>query len=213
MTEAMPFLQKYDITFLRPPTIGRGSFFRVGSALFAEVGKAEAGGGLVFPLFADTDRHQHDDGNDIREHLNEGQQAHGDIEIIEQDIQRAKQIAAEDGHGGLPGGKDDDGDGEPAAVAEAVIGPDTIAVIHDVEQAAKAGNHAADAGGKVFITGNIDTRGIGSGGVFAHGAQVQAGAAAAKEQADRYRQNDGEIDQKAIGEEQLTDGAHAGGKG
>ena len=27
MTEAMPFLQKYDITFLRPPTIGPGSFF------------------------------------------------------------------------------------------------------------------------------------------------------------------------------------------
>ena len=24
MTEAMPFLQKYDITFLRPPAIGRG---------------------------------------------------------------------------------------------------------------------------------------------------------------------------------------------
>ena len=27
MTEAMPFLQKYNITFLRPPTIRRGSFF------------------------------------------------------------------------------------------------------------------------------------------------------------------------------------------
>ena len=26
MTEAMPFLQKYDITFLRPPTISRGEF-------------------------------------------------------------------------------------------------------------------------------------------------------------------------------------------
>ena len=26
MTEAMPFLQKYDITFLRPPTIRRGFF-------------------------------------------------------------------------------------------------------------------------------------------------------------------------------------------
>ena len=26
MTEAMPFLQKYDITFLRPPTIPGGSF-------------------------------------------------------------------------------------------------------------------------------------------------------------------------------------------
>ena len=27
MTEAMPFLQKYDITFLRPPTISDGNFF------------------------------------------------------------------------------------------------------------------------------------------------------------------------------------------
>ena len=26
MTEAMPFLQKYDITFLRPPTIPAGLF-------------------------------------------------------------------------------------------------------------------------------------------------------------------------------------------
>ena len=26
MTEAMPFLQKYDIPFLRPPTIARGCF-------------------------------------------------------------------------------------------------------------------------------------------------------------------------------------------
>lgn len=26
MTEAMPFLQKYDITFLRPPTIPGGAF-------------------------------------------------------------------------------------------------------------------------------------------------------------------------------------------
>ena len=29
MTEAMPFLQKYDITFLRPPTILQGAFFVV----------------------------------------------------------------------------------------------------------------------------------------------------------------------------------------
>ena len=28
MTEAMPFLQKYDITFLRPPAISRRSFFK-----------------------------------------------------------------------------------------------------------------------------------------------------------------------------------------
>ena len=28
MTEAMPFLQKYDITFLRPPTIAGGRFLK-----------------------------------------------------------------------------------------------------------------------------------------------------------------------------------------
>ena len=28
MTEAMPFLQKYDITFLRPLPIGAGGFLR-----------------------------------------------------------------------------------------------------------------------------------------------------------------------------------------
>ena len=28
MTKAMPFLQKYDITFLRPPPIRRGIFIR-----------------------------------------------------------------------------------------------------------------------------------------------------------------------------------------
>lgn len=27
MTEAMPFLQKYDITFLRPPPLCTGDFF------------------------------------------------------------------------------------------------------------------------------------------------------------------------------------------
>ncbi len=47
MTEAMPFLQKYDITFLRPPTICRGIFFllfcdenRASSNRFYPVGKS-----------------------------------------------------------------------------------------------------------------------------------------------------------------------------
>lgn len=32
MTEAMPFLQKYDITFLRPPTILPGACFAARAA-------------------------------------------------------------------------------------------------------------------------------------------------------------------------------------
>ena len=33
MTEAMPFLQKYDITFLRPPTISAGVLLFVSQQL------------------------------------------------------------------------------------------------------------------------------------------------------------------------------------
>lgn len=33
MTEAMPFLRKCDITFLRPPTIGTGIFFQTENSL------------------------------------------------------------------------------------------------------------------------------------------------------------------------------------
>ena len=34
MTEAMPFLQKYDITFLRPPTIAAGDIFICGIGIW-----------------------------------------------------------------------------------------------------------------------------------------------------------------------------------
>ena len=49
MTEAMPFLQKHDITFLRPPTIPAGAFVgcRVGGKCSLELGAAE--GTLVLP--------------------------------------------------------------------------------------------------------------------------------------------------------------------
>ena len=44
MTEAMPFLQKYDITFLRPPTIWCRGFFvcREGFAFFAAAARSAA---------------------------------------------------------------------------------------------------------------------------------------------------------------------------
>ena len=46
MTEAMPFLQKYDITFLRPPTILAGEYFfrsLPGSRSLSPIGEIPAG--------------------------------------------------------------------------------------------------------------------------------------------------------------------------
>lgn len=37
MTEAMPFLQKYDITFLRPPAISGGFSFGAGCGIIGIV--------------------------------------------------------------------------------------------------------------------------------------------------------------------------------
>ena len=37
MTEAMPFLQKYDITFLRPPSFAGGYFLTWNPAAFVEM--------------------------------------------------------------------------------------------------------------------------------------------------------------------------------
>ena len=42
MTEAMPFLQKYDITFLRPPTIRERAFIYASIDLQIEKEKKEA---------------------------------------------------------------------------------------------------------------------------------------------------------------------------
>ena len=43
MTEAMPFLQKYDITFLRPPTIRSGRLFLRCGAAVPRYGSLSAG--------------------------------------------------------------------------------------------------------------------------------------------------------------------------
>ena len=50
MTEAMPFLQKYDITFLRPPTIlARGLFCRYARAVSPQARAAENRPCKAFP--------------------------------------------------------------------------------------------------------------------------------------------------------------------
>lgn len=47
MTEAMPFLQKYDITFLRPPTIMARFFFLLLN-IKQKMNKAPCGYGALF---------------------------------------------------------------------------------------------------------------------------------------------------------------------
>ena len=47
MTEAMPFLQKYDITFLRPPRLCRGIFFS--KSCLSGLDSATVSGSILYP--------------------------------------------------------------------------------------------------------------------------------------------------------------------
>ena len=181
----------------------------------SEVAEAQACRRLLFHVVAQAGDHQHHHGDHIRQHLVQLLHGHlaagGDVQI--QDVQAAKQDGGQDADIGTPDGEDHQGDGQPAAVAEGVVGPHAAGVVHHVVQAAETGDHAAHAGGQVLIPGDVDAGGIGGGGAFAHGAQVQAGAGVLQEIGGQQGQDNGQIRQEAIGQEDLAEPAQTLGKG
>lgn len=90
------------------------------STLFAEISKPQAGRRLVFPLFAQRSDNQHNNGDQIGDHLDEvGHIArHRDVQQrwqkLIQPVEQAEQIRTPDCVKRLPGRKDDQRDGQPA---------------------------------------------------------------------------------------------------
>ena len=183
--------------------------------LLSEVAEAQTCRRLLFLVVAQAGDHQHHHGDHIRQHLVQLLHGHlaagGDVQI--QDVQAAEQDGGQDADIGTPDGEDHQGDGQPAAVAEGVVGPHAAGVVHHVVQAAETGDHAAHAGGQVLIPGDVDAGGVGGGGAFAHGAQVQAGAGVLQEIGGQQGQDNGQIRQEAIGQEDLAEPAQTLGKG
>jgi len=181
----------------------------------SEVAEAQACRRLLFLVVPQAGDHQHHHGDHIRQHLVQLLHGHlaagGDVQI--QDVQAAEQDGGQDTDIGTPDGEDHQGDGQPAAVAESVVGPHAAGVVHHVVQAAETGDHAAHAGGQVLIPGNVDTGGVGGGGAFAHGAQVQAGPGVLQEIGGQQGQDNGQVRQEAIGQEDLAKPAQTLGKG
>ena len=183
--------------------------------LLSEVAEAQTCRRLLFHVVAQAGDHQHHHGDHIRQHLVQLLHGHlaagGDVQI--QDVQAAEQDGGQDTDIGTPDGEDHQGDGQPAAVAEGVVGPHAAGVVHHVVQAAETGDHAAHAGGQVLIPGDVDAGGVGGGGAFTHGAQVQAGAGVLQEIGGQQGQDNGQIRQEAIGQEDLAEPAQTLGKG
>ena len=123
------------------------------------------------------------------------------------DVQSAEEKRRKHAHIGPPHRKDDQRDREPAAVAEGVVGPDARGIVHDIVQSAEPGDHRADAGGGVFVAADIDARGVRRVGVFSHGAQVQARPGMPQHIGRGQGDDDGQIGQKTVGEEELSEPA------
>ena len=170
--------------------------------------------GLVLFLFAHRNRNQHQYGDNVGQHLHQVGHVAGQRDAqqrgqeLVQPVQHTEQIRAPDSVERLPGRKDDQCHGQPAQGFDlAGGGPDALVVVQHVVQAANAADARADAGGQVLVQRNVDTGGVRGGGVFAHGAQVQARAGAGQEPVHGDCQHNGRVNQKAVGEHDLPDRA------
>lgn len=137
------------------------------STFFAEISKPQAGRRLVFPLFAQRSDNQHNNGDQIGDHLDEvGHIArHRDVQQrwqkLIQPVEQAEQIRTPDCVKRLPGRKDDQRDGQPAQRFDLCGGcPNTLVVIQYVIQTAETRNTGTQTGGPVFVFGDADTGGI-----------------------------------------------------
>ena len=143
---------------------------------------------LILPLLPQAHHHQHQDGGQIGQHLEQllaGAAQARDIQV--QPGEEAEQVGAPDGVEGPPHGKDNQGHGQPAQGLDgALAGPGALDVVHGVVQPAQAGDPRADAGGQVLVADDVDAGGVGGGGVFAHRAEVEAHAGAVEEPAQQH---------------------------
>lgn len=177
------------------------------SAFFSEIGDAQTGGRLVFLSAAQRDGDQDDQREQIRQHLEDlirAVEQAGDQEI--QPGEDAEQVRAPDAAQRLPRCEDDQRDGQPAERLDGGAGlPEAIDVFHDVERAAEAGDTGADAGGEILELVDVQAGSVCGRGVFADGAEGQAGARLGQEVPQGYGQHNAEVDHEAVAEQQGTD--------
>ena len=183
---------------------------RAGLPFFSEVREAEGLGGLILALVAGAGDYEDNKSNHVGDHLVkllELHVVHGNGQVEIDDIKPAEEEGGPDCPVRAPDREDDESDGEPAAVAEGVVGPYAAGVVHDVEEAAETGYHAADAGREVFIAGNVDAGGVSGGGVFTDRSEMQTHAGAVEDIVHYYCNDDREINEEAELEEEVAEPA------
>lgn len=187
----------------RAAALCRCSLFE-NSALLAEVGQTQTGGRLFLAVVAQAGNDQHDDRHDIGQDLVELRGDEGNLQAQIQDHQSAEQHGTPNGRERTPCAEDDQCDGQPADAGQTLVVPDAACDSRDVDHTADGGDTAADDGGQVLVTSDVDTGGVRGRRRFAHGAQIQAGTALVQVQVQHNGQNDREIEEEAVAEQDFA---------
>ena len=145
-----------NVLKIKMPLQCSGILYNV-SAFFAEVGETQTCRRLVLTLLAQRDGDQHQNGDQIGEHLEQldilaAQTGNDQIDPEQQ----TEQIAAPDSIERAPGGKDNQCHSQPAQSFDgALAGPGALDVVHGVVKTTHAGDTGADTGCNVLVFCNI----------------------------------------------------------
>src|SRR5699024_6243252 len=149
--------------------------------------------------------YQNDDGNYIRQRLENFLHASsqsGDVQI--QDVESAEKESSPYSVQRFPQSEDYKGNRKPSSVAEAVIRPGSAGVLHNKVQTAQTRKACADAGGKIFILRNVDSRRVRGRRAFSDRAEIQSVSGAEQENGKHHCSNDAQVSHKTIAEEKVS---------
>mgnify|MGYP000143755827 FL=1 len=175
-------------------------------SILSEVRKSEARGRQILALAAHTDRDKDDYRNNIGSHHEQLLRAEAEVrDVVVNDHETAEEERAEDAEVGLPDGEDNERDCKPAAVAEAVVRPDAVRVVHDVVETAETRYNAADDCRDIFVSADVDASCVTSCGILADRAQLKSCARVLEEIGGDERDDYRGVSEEAIGEEYISD--------
>ena len=175
-------------------------------SILAEVRKSEARGRQILALAAHADRDKDDYRNNIGSHHEQLLRAEAEVrDVVVNDHETAEEERAEDAEIGLPDGEDNERDCKPAAVAEAVVRPDAVRVVHDVVETAETRYNATDDCRDIFVSADVDARRVTRCGILANRAQLKPCARVLEEIGGDERDDYRGVSEEAIGEEYISD--------
>lgn len=156
----------------------------------------------MLALLTDACQDKHNDGNDVREHLDDLSLSRRDIGNDERhDIARAEQKCAEDTYVRLPKDEDNEGDCKPSErLDRSGVLPATLDVVHYVIKSTYTCDSTSRDDRNVLIKNYVDTRRVCGCRALADRAQMESDASLIENDRANYCRRDREVHKNSVSE-------------